>query len=68
MWGQGAKGLWVGALLGALMGLGVCMWILRSTILFPGDTMLFGAIVCGILGFLFGDSFFDWLKDNLHWW
>ena len=28
MWGEGAKGLWVGALLGALVGLGVCTWVI----------------------------------------
>lgn len=64
MWGEGAKGLWVGALLGGLAGLGVCMWIIDGTLLFPGDTMLFGAIICAVLGFLYGETFFDWLKDN----
>ncbi len=67
MWGEGAKGLWVGMLLGAFAGLGVCMWLIQGTLLFPGDTMLFGAIICGILGFLFGETFFEWLKERWHW-
>ena len=68
MWGEGAKGLLVGAVLGALAGLGACMWLIEGTLLFPGDTMLFGAVICGVAGFLWGDAFFDWLKDHLHWW
>ena len=68
MWGEGAKGLWVGALLGGLLGLGVCIWLIEGTLLFPGDTMLIGAVVCGLGGFLCGDSFFEWLKDHWHWW
>jgi ABC-type nitrate/sulfonate/bicarbonate transport system permease component len=64
MWGQGLKGLLVGVPLGGLAGLGVCMWLIDGTLLFPGDTMLFGAILCGVLGFLYGETFFQWLKDN----
>lgn len=64
MWGQGLKGLLVGAPLGGLAGLGVCMWFIDGTLLFPGDTMLSGAILCGVLGFLYGETFFQWLKDN----
>ena len=67
MWAQGAKGLGVGALLGGLMGLGVCMWIIEGTWLFPGDTILIGAILCGLAGFLFGQTFFEWLKVHWHW-
>jgi len=75
MWGQGAKGLWVGALLGGPAG--VFIWLIRGTLLFPADAMLFGAIICAILGLLFGaifcailgflmgDTFFAWLKE---WW
>jgi len=62
MWGQGAKGLWVGALIGGQAG--VWMWLTQDTLLFPGDAMLFGAIVCGVLGFLMGDTFFAWLKER----
>jgi hypothetical protein len=68
LWGEGAKGLWVGALLGGLAGLSVCTWLIEGTLLFPGDTILIGAVTCGIAGFLCGDAFFDWLKDHLHWW
>jgi hypothetical protein len=45
----------------------VCTWLFEGTLLFPGDTMLIGAAVCGACGFLFGDAFFDWLKDCWHW-
>jgi hypothetical protein len=66
-WRNGFKGLFVGAFLGGFAGLGVCMWIIEGTWLFPGDTILIGAVVCGILGFLFGQRFFDWLSDWWHW-
>ena len=67
MWVEGAKGLWVGALVGGLVGLGACMWIIEGTLLFPGDTILFGAIICSVLGFLMGETFFEWLKERWHW-
>ena len=68
MWGEGAKGLWVGALLGGLLGLGVGMSLIEGDLLFTGVTMLIGAVVCGLAGFFYGDSFFEWLKDHWHWW
>jgi Mg/Co/Ni transporter MgtE len=58
MWREGAKGLLVGSFLGGLAGLGVCMWLIDGTLHFPGDTMLFGALICGVLGFLYGQRFF----------
>lgn len=67
MWGEGAKGLLVGALIGTFAGLGVCMWLIPGTLLFPGDTMLFGASICGTAGFLGGEAFFDWLKEHWRW-
>lgn len=67
MWGEGAKGLWVGALIGGLFGLGLCTYVLRDTLLFPGDTILFGAVVCAVLGFLYGEVFFEWLKERWYW-
>jgi hypothetical protein len=65
-WEHGAKGLLYGGLMGGMMGLGVCMYLIEGTWLFPGDTIAIGALVCGILGFLFGEVFIDWLKAN--WW
>ncbi len=64
MWNEGLKGLLVGGLLGGLAGLGVCMWLINGTLLFPGDTILAGALICGVLGFLYGEVFFVWLKSN----
>lgn len=63
---DGIKGLFVGALLGAVAGLSVCVWLLTETLLFPGDTILLGAIIGTVCGYLWGDDFFDWVKDN--WW
>lgn len=63
---DGIKGLIIGAVLGALVGLGVCVWLITETLLFPGDTMVAGALICGVCGYVWGDDFFDWLKDN--WW
>ncbi|MBX7168312.1 MAG: hypothetical protein K1X74_18395 [Pirellulales bacterium] len=61
------RGVLVGALIGALAGLGACIWILPETPFFPGDTILIGAVVCGVCGHRWGDSFFDWLRDHWHW-
>jgi Mg/Co/Ni transporter MgtE len=58
-------GLIAGAIWGATLGLGVCMWLLPTTMLFPGDTMVFGATVFAVLGYFKGDDFFRWIRD--HW-
>ncbi len=63
---DGIKGLFVGAILGGLVGLSVCVWLLSETLFFPGDTMVVGALICGYCGFRWGDDFFDWLKDYWH--
>ena len=60
------KGLFIGSLIGALAGLGTCVWLITETLLFPGDTMLFGAVVCGTCGFIWGESFIEWLKEHWH--
>lgn len=62
------KGIIIGAGMGGLAGLGVCIWLLPENLFFPGDTMLVGAIVCGVLGHIYGDSFFEWLGENWHHW
>jgi hypothetical protein len=59
------KGLIIGAILGAVAGLGACIWLITETILFPGDTMVMGALFCGGLGYRYGDEFFEWLRE--HW-
>ena len=62
------KGAVYGAALGGLGGLGACMWLIPDDLsLFPGDTILIGAIICGFLGFIFGERFFDFLSDHWHW-
>lgn len=64
--GDAIKGMIVGAFLGAITGLGLGVWLLAETLFFPGDTMLAGAIVCGTCGYLWGDDFFDFVKDYWH--
>ena len=59
-------GVLLGSLIGAGLGLGACIYIFDDTLLFPGDTILFGAATCGGLGFYFGEGFIEWLKEN--WW
>lgn len=61
------KGTLAGGFLGALAGLGVCMWLIPGTLLFVGDTIVIGALVGGVAGFVWGDDFFDWLKQNWGW-
>lgn len=59
-------GVILGAFTGASAGLGVCVYLIPGTLLFPGDTILIGAILFAFLGYKYGDSFFDWIRDN--WW
>ena len=44
-------GVLLGALVGGGLGLGACIFIFEGTLLFAGDTVLFGAIACGTLGY-----------------
>ena len=60
-------GTFFGALAGGGLGLGACMFIFDDPPLFVGDTILIGALICGVLGFLYGESFIDWLKENVIW-
>jgi hypothetical protein len=66
MWGEGAKGLLIGAGLGALSGLSAGVWLLGD-LLYVGVAILVGAVVCGVAGFLWGESFFEWLRDCWYW-
>jgi hypothetical protein len=64
--GNTMTGALVGALIGGGLGLGACIYIFEGTLLFAGDTVLVGAVVCGTLGFFLGKGFIEWLKEN--WW
>ncbi len=59
-------GTLLGALVGGGMGLGVCIYIFDQTPFFVGDTVLIGALVCGVLGYWQGERFIEWLSEN--WW
>lgn len=61
-----STGVLLGMLVGGGIGLGACIFIIEGTLLFPGDTVLAGAIICGTLGFFLGEGFIEWLKEN--WW
>lgn len=65
--GSAISGTFLGALVGGGLGLGVCVFVIEGTWLFTGDTVLFGAIICGILGMIYGEPFVDWLKENWDW-
>ena len=60
-------GLIWGGLIGASIGLGVCVWVIPGPLLFPGDTMVVGAVACGAGGYFYGDRFLDWLRENAWW-
>lgn len=64
--GNVVAGVLLGALAGGGLGLGTCIYIIEGTLLFTGDTVLFGALLCGTLGFFLGAGFIEWLKEN--WW
>ena len=59
-------GMLLGAVVGAGLGLGTCIWLLSEPPWFPGDTILIGAVLCGGLGWWFGDGFIDCLKECWH--
>jgi hypothetical protein len=63
--GDSTKGMLIGVVLGGLGGLGLCLWVIPTTWLFPGDTMLAGAIFWGAVGLFWGDDFIEWFKE--HW-
>lgn len=64
--GDAIKGILVGGFFGGLAGLGVCVWLFDSPLLFTGDTIVIGAAVFGVAGYFLGDQFFDWVKE--YWW
>ncbi len=66
MWGEGMKGLLIGAVLGAFSGLTGGVWFFESWF-YVGVSTLVGALICGVAGFLWGDEFFEWLKDWWYW-
>ncbi len=60
------SGLLLGALIGGLLGLAVWTLIIGKPVWFPGDTIVAGALICGTLGYVVGEDFIEWLKEN--WW
>lgn len=62
--GDVVKGLLLGLLLGASGGFGLGLWL--PLLLFPGDFLVAGALVGGVCGYIWGDDFFDWVKDYWH--
>ncbi len=65
-WRDGLIGACWGILIGGLGGVGVCTLLLTETLFFTGDTVLIGAAIFGVLGFLYGEPFLDWVKEI--WW
>jgi hypothetical protein len=61
------KGGFYGCLLGASVGLGVCVWIFDEPPFFMGDTILIGGILGAIAGYIWGEDFIDLIK-NWWWW
>ena len=59
-------GVLLGGLIGGGLGLGACIFIFDEPPFFTGDTVLIGAVACGVLGFFLGEGFIEWLKEN--WW
>ena len=64
--GDAIKGALFGMLLGAGAGLGVCIWLIAEPIFFPGDTLLIGGGSGAVAGVIWGEDFFDFVKD--YWW
>ena len=62
-----ASGIVMGVIVGGGLGLGACMYVFEGTLLFPGDTVLLGAVVCGTLGLIYGESFIEFMEEH-YWW
>ena len=63
-------GVLLGALIGAVFGMSVCFVLFDETPLIVALAIVVGALICGTLGFMFGESFIEWLKENWDrfWW
>lgn len=59
-------GVMLGGLIGGSVGLGACIFIFEEPPFFTGDTVLTGALACGVLGYVRGEGFVEWLKEG--WW
>ena len=66
-WREGLTGLFVGAGIGVVAGFSLGTWSFELSLLYLVLAMLAGAVICGVAGFLFGESFLEWLK-NYWWW
>lgn len=60
-----------GAIVGAVIGAGggwfVGAYVNSEPPFFPGDTILIGAVVFGVLGYVFGHRFIDIVWNWLSW-
>lgn len=65
-WSNAVAGTLLGAVIGGSLGLGACIFIFDEPPWFVGDTILIGAVGCGVLGYFLGEGFIEWLKE--HWW
>lgn len=61
--GNALAGCFFGALAGGGLGLG-SMLLFDDPPFFPGDTVLIGALLCGVLGLCLGAGFIEWLKES----
>lgn len=66
--GDAAKGAFWGMLLGASIGLGVCVWLIVDPIFFTGDTVLIGGCVGALGGYFWGENFVEVAKALFWWW
>lgn len=62
------KGLIGGAVLGAIAGRYLSIWFMLEPLLFFGDAIALGALLGGIVGFLWGDKMFEWAGELWHFW
>lgn len=60
-------GALVGAVIGASGGWFACAFLIPVTLWFTGDTILFGAVVFGWYGYIFGHRFIDTVWNWLSW-
>jgi hypothetical protein len=57
-----------GMVAGAVLGLVVLLFLMTPYLVFPGDLVILGTVVGGMLGYLLGNDFFIWFREKLFWW
>ena len=59
-------GLIVGAIQGAVLGLLISLALRNFCVVFPYDIIALCALICAVIGFVYGERVVDFLTDIIH--